>query len=1122
MPSPVILNSAFTVASYNGGSLKGRNGIDGMLRVAAGEPCRPHGTRNGTNFDLVLDYKSPNPEVSTKFTLTHVVIMAPEYSLVTAPLKDGMVWVSQVDEATIDTSYADFNDMTETKYLANPTLEPRPTFFEISPRGTDTVSVVPKSCNSVGNRVHIKFVSSYGEDDNIDMGNFYLIGYHGEAPSSFVAPEVQYCVANGTLRQPAIDLGIVQPTIEEGVVNELTPSLQSFMISSPCVFFLSKNPIKDLSPEAFTAYNNLNQLAASTYKEKHEERLANFDDEASPADTNLVFFHVDPTTESIVAKQVLSFLGASATGKNAIELPSEPIANQLIDPKNVYELNGVIFKESSSVDDPVDEDIEIPEPSLTVGDIQLHNDAEFVIAAFDQRTTTVKFLYQSQDFSALRAALKVEGDDTKTDIDVFVKSFLVICNNNDATANAIIAATETGLTVEQATEAALAIPDSEEYTALSKVFTRYISSSTTPLNFTHPLYPNLYIATTDNFVESVLENPEHTLVALSSDSTPEFQQSVVMVCELAEHLAAYKFPVKVVIIDANRNAMEPEYFPNPESQPIKLYVKRAKADAPKAIVKSKSKTVGKAKTKVVEDVKPEAKVFYTTKSGVEVFAHPFDFAQGMDVDDEEDEMHDLGQQGMTMPTVMTLINLIHEHLPALFKPLPPKSFTTEGVKIEKAVQSLSYCLEANGTVFSNLRSLLRIKGLKDGYTYPKEGTKTADVVATVKRIHERARVLRNEIPTPAGNLKIQIDVPVPESITSRVVSEEATTSAGHKGMYPYCIMIRDVADELIQMRDDTEKCLLDIQDIFRATRHSCTFIENFVRTFKTFPEVCATFISDSKNRKLVQDFGSAWNTVFSQVGLGHSIDINPALVAAFEKASVKIESGIQADHQYQVVEKELLTAMESLQKFLQALSQSVAVAVEDVEKKCLHSDFRRIRSEKQLVRALEGFKIITVKLAARGTKKTAEQIAKEKERVSDLNRLVVVYVTSVSDGSIEILPELSALMQELAEASRERIEKGIEGAHPVYFLKVDADECPDVAETLDADASFPTFVFTQTGAEITDLRIEDLPTGSICEALRAAVNSFHETSIDEEMYEDEDMEDDEDNLEEGDDHELEA
>jgi len=184
MASPIILNSAFSVVSYNGGPLKGVNGIENLLKVLPGEKSRPISSRNGTNFDLVLEYKNPETSGPNKFTLTHVVVMAPDYSLVTAPTKNGMVWVIDAESTH---SFAEFNDMTEGDYLtAEEKASPRPIFFDIRRHADDAVSVVPKDCKSTGNRVHIKFVSSHGDDGNIDMGPIYLLGFHGEAPDKYV------------------------------------------------------------------------------------------------------------------------------------------------------------------------------------------------------------------------------------------------------------------------------------------------------------------------------------------------------------------------------------------------------------------------------------------------------------------------------------------------------------------------------------------------------------------------------------------------------------------------------------------------------------------------------------------------------------------------------------------------------------------------------------------------------------------------------------------------------------------------------------------------------------------------------------------------------------------------
>src|SRR5690606_1076009 len=79
----------FRIAYYNGGPIAGRNGINNVLFKDPTEPSFPHSTRNGRDFDLLLEYTGP----SGSFILTHIVAHCLSFDVVTAPLKRGLAWV---------------------------------------------------------------------------------------------------------------------------------------------------------------------------------------------------------------------------------------------------------------------------------------------------------------------------------------------------------------------------------------------------------------------------------------------------------------------------------------------------------------------------------------------------------------------------------------------------------------------------------------------------------------------------------------------------------------------------------------------------------------------------------------------------------------------------------------------------------------------------------------------------------------------------------------------------------------------------------------------------------------------------------------------------------------------
>jgi hypothetical protein len=176
------LNSSFKVVSYNGGPILGRYGINSVFNVQPGQSCRPTATSSGQLFDLVLEY---NGESHANFTLTHLVIVSPNFDEVTSMLKSGVVFVTDTNSHTSYTQH--YNTFHKDKQL--PTIKDIPSpvaMFDYNNEKTQSSYAVAdgpiESRN--GKFLHIKLNESFDDDFNIDIGHFFIIGYHGKPSTS--------------------------------------------------------------------------------------------------------------------------------------------------------------------------------------------------------------------------------------------------------------------------------------------------------------------------------------------------------------------------------------------------------------------------------------------------------------------------------------------------------------------------------------------------------------------------------------------------------------------------------------------------------------------------------------------------------------------------------------------------------------------------------------------------------------------------------------------------------------------------------------------------------------------------------------------------------------------------
>ena len=167
-----VLNDDFELHTYNGGVQAGsprRYMVENVLRDNDAVHC----SAPGCGWDLVLRFARP-----MRFILTGVRVVAPSGNY-TAPIKDGLVWVSE--DEPVPSAYSGAFDGAAGMASAR---EPAPVAYFLCPSRQETTVELERP--AVGRYVHIKFLSTYGDQNNVDVRYIELLGH--EAPQFGFGP----------------------------------------------------------------------------------------------------------------------------------------------------------------------------------------------------------------------------------------------------------------------------------------------------------------------------------------------------------------------------------------------------------------------------------------------------------------------------------------------------------------------------------------------------------------------------------------------------------------------------------------------------------------------------------------------------------------------------------------------------------------------------------------------------------------------------------------------------------------------------------------------------------------------------------------------------------------------
>eukprot|EP00386_Alphamonas_edax_P001197 GDKI01003489.1.p1 GENE.GDKI01003489.1~~GDKI01003489.1.p1 ORF type:complete len:663 (-),score=239.83 GDKI01003489.1:357-2345(-) len=169
MATPELLNTAVEVkvAEYTG--IDDRYPVENVLHANSKFHC----SKPGKGFDLLL-------ELSESCTVTHFVARGPDNC--TEPIKIGAVWFSS--DKPSDLSYSSGVEEKETKEGVYECAEKKPDLvFETDGVFYESADELYPPKQGV-KYVHIKYVNTHGDGDNVDVTFFGLVGFKGSVKTA--------------------------------------------------------------------------------------------------------------------------------------------------------------------------------------------------------------------------------------------------------------------------------------------------------------------------------------------------------------------------------------------------------------------------------------------------------------------------------------------------------------------------------------------------------------------------------------------------------------------------------------------------------------------------------------------------------------------------------------------------------------------------------------------------------------------------------------------------------------------------------------------------------------------------------------------------------------------------
>ena len=229
MSIPVVL--PLSLVSYNGGSQSEEYSIHNSIDLPADDEYEqppPHCSKNGNNFDLVLQYRPADPsQASNACTLTHIVISHARNC--SDLLSSAVLFVSADEQPPAIERYADlYTDCTAQQYddmaPAVRSEHGAVCYFDVDMEKPQTVLNVPPEQGKCVRFIHLRLIR--GGEANIDMGRLAAVGF--PYPSVDTPPPVI------SLYQPMLEqLKLALRQWQPGTVQPFQYHYQSVLLEMP-------------------------------------------------------------------------------------------------------------------------------------------------------------------------------------------------------------------------------------------------------------------------------------------------------------------------------------------------------------------------------------------------------------------------------------------------------------------------------------------------------------------------------------------------------------------------------------------------------------------------------------------------------------------------------------------------------------------------------------------------------------------------------------------------------------------------------------------------------------------------------------------------------------------------
>jgi len=301
---PTVL--PFSLVSYDGSKAEDED-TDPIENVLSADPDLVHCSRDGHNFNLLLQYTPSIHSPSASCTLTHVVIHGPTNC--TAPVATGIIFAS-LDRPDVAAYTAKYDDLTRQQYeelpLSTLQADGAVAFFTLTDLDRLQMAVTLPSWTEC-RYLHIKLLSSRSEvDDNIDVARVAAAGF-----------DTAQRPAEETTLPPTVpqQLGLMKE--ELGRWNRLSADHMRALREEPACILFGSDPMK---PETTAARTFMHAIAMS-----------------GAYDGSLTFYHYDDSSsekEFAAALAEMAGLGPLDEPHSEQQPPSEEGADRPSNPSS--------------------------------------------------------------------------------------------------------------------------------------------------------------------------------------------------------------------------------------------------------------------------------------------------------------------------------------------------------------------------------------------------------------------------------------------------------------------------------------------------------------------------------------------------------------------------------------------------------------------------------------------------------------------------------------------------------------------------------------------------------------------------------------------------------------------